>query len=319
MIVVVGRVMVCALCCGALAAQTPMQAAAPDATTAVKVDPADSKPLPDLASLVERAKAHADANDELLKSYISKETAVRDEFDSKGNKKGSHTDEYRVFFVQTTEIHQHVSHDGKQLSPDDERKEQQRVDKQVAEVKAKSEKPQKGVRRSLLSSLLRMTTVSNARREALNGRPTIVFDYRGNDAAKAANEVEEIMKKLTGTLWIDEADAAIAKLNGSLIENFHIAGGLLVNIKKDSHFSIESERINDEIWFFSKQAGHVDGRILLFKGLDGDFNYRFSDYRKMKSSIKILPGVRVLDDAGQPLPDVVEQVPPAAAPQTPKP
>ena len=114
------------------------------------------------------------------------------------------------------------------------------------------------------------------------------------------------MKHLTGHIWIDEVDAATARIEGELQENFHVAGGLLVNVKKGSKFAIDYTQVNGEIWFTHVLDAHADGRILLFKGFDGNAHITFSDYRKLKTSITIQPGVRLIDENGQPVPDVLD-------------
>src|SRR5580700_3383431 len=52
----------------------------------------DAKPLPDLPTLLERTRAHADASQELAKNYTCKMVVGADDLDSKGNNKGTHTD-----------------------------------------------------------------------------------------------------------------------------------------------------------------------------------------------------------------------------------
>ena len=91
------------------------------------------------------------------------------------------------------------------------------------------------------------------------------------------------MRQLAGTLWVDERDNAIVRLNGSLQQNFHVGGGLLVNIKKGSWFDFTEAPVNGEIWFPSEFTAHVDGRFLLVKGFDGDGRDTFSDYRKAQN------------------------------------
>ena len=249
--------------------------------------------MPDIQALLVRVRSRYEALEGLRKSYLCTMTRVADEFSADGSKK-THTDEYQVFYVANTEVLQHVSRDGKPLSADDARKEQERVDKQVAKLKGADNKPRKDEFR--LSSALRNESFSNARREVLNGRDTLAFDYRGDPNAKAENLGEEIMRHLAGTLWVDEQDEAIVRFSGRLDENFRVGGGLLVNIRKGSWLELSQSRVNGEIWFPAEFRAHIDGRFLLLKGINGDFRDTFTDYRKMKTSVTILPGTRVLED-----------------------
>jgi len=281
----------------------------------------DTRPLPDLPTLLARARAHSDASQELAKNYTCKMTVVADDLDSMGDNKGTHSDEYQVFFVNKIELHQHVAHDGKPLSDADAKKEQKRIDKLTADIKAGKAKSAGGMTIHI-SSLLKQAKAGPPVREVLDGRPTLRFEYTGDPDAKATDLPEEVMKKLAGTVWIDEEDASIVRITGELAENFHVAGGLVANIKSGSHFEMESVRIHNEVWFVHHISVHGDGRILLFKGFDFNQDVTFSDYRKMKTTVTLEPGSQVIDENGKPIHDADEEpAPPAtSAPQpTPKP
>lgn len=144
----------------------------------------------------------------------------------------------------------------------------------------------------------------------INGRPTLVFDYTGDPNAKADDLGQQIMRELAGTLWVDERDSAILRITGTLQKNFHVAGGLLINIKKGSWFDFTLMPVNHEIWFFHTIKVHVDGRFLLFKGFNGNAAETFTDYRKLETTVTILPGSHVIDDQN---PD--PQNPPSPEPQ----
>lgn len=281
-------------CSLAAASQTPTPpasiAAAPDTPST------PSAPLPDIETLLARVRSRYDALESLRKTYVCTMTQVADEFSSSGSKK-THTDVYQAFYVANTEVLQHISRDGKPLSPEEAQKEQQRVDKLVAKLKSQQNKPAKDEVHLSASRLLKLATFSNPRREVLNGRPTLVFDYKGDPHAPAKDLSDQIMRELAGTIWVDERDSAILHLTGSLQENFHVVGGLLVNIKKGSWFDFTQAPVNGEIWFPKQFTAHVDGRFLLFKGFNGDGRDTFSDYRKLKTSITILPGTKVVTDS----------------------
>ena len=286
----------------------------PSSTEAVS--PADDKPLPDIASLIARAKANQAHLDEIRKNYLCTLTSIVDDFDSKGTKKGTHSDVFQVFFVDKLEIQQHTIHDGKPLTESEAKKEQERVDKAIAELKSGKAKPaNKNVISvsAILSALLKVASFTDARRFDVESRPTIAFNYAGDPHAKTTDLIEELASRLTGTVWFDEQDGAVRKLNGKLQDNYKVGGGLLVNVKKDSQFEITTEHVNSEIWFTHTVVGHVDGHILLFKGFDTDPNWTFSDYRKMKTSVTISPGNHVIGPDGEPLPEVIEE--PSANPQ----
>ena len=309
----VAALLFCAL---AAPAQTPTSSSIP---TSDPPAPDISAALPDIQTLLTRVRARYDALESLRKNYICTMTEVADEFSSDGSKK-THTNQYSAFYVGSTLVLQHTSRDGKPLSPDDARKEQERVDKLVAKLKSRENKPAKDDVHLSATGLLKVASFTNPRREVLNGRPTLVFDYKGDPHAEAKDLGEQIMRQLAGTLWVDEHDNAIVRLNGTLQENFHVGGGLLVNIRKGSWFNFNQSLINSEIWFPAELSAHVDGRFLLVKGFNGDAQQTYSDYRKFKTSVTILPGTQVLEDTATPTPELVPQpTSQTAPPATPTP
>ena len=302
------------LCTLTATSQAPAPSTSPAAASS---DDVLSAPLPDIQTLLTRVRARYDALESLRKNYICVMTQVADEFSSDGSKK-THTDQYQAFYVGSTLVLQHTARDGKPLSSDDAKKEQERVDKLVAKLKSHENKPPKDEVHLSASGLLKIATFTNPRREVLHGRPTLVFDYNGDPHAQAHSLGDEIMRQLAGTLWVDERDDAIVRLNGTLQENFHVGGGLLVNIRKGSWFNFTQSLVNSEIWFPSEFTAHVDGRFLLLKGFNGDARQTYSDYRKFTTSVTILPDTQVLEDIDAPAPKPSTQPAPPAAPPTPK-
>lgn len=296
------------LATGLCAAQQPPAPPPPDTPPTT----ASAAPLPDIRTLLDRVRARYNELESLRKNYIFTITQVADEFASNGAKK-THTDTYEAFYVASTEVRQHTSRDGKPLSPDEARKEQQRVDKEVADLKSHAAKPHRDEVKLSASGLLKVASFTNPRRELIADRPVIVFDYAGDPHAHADNIAEQVMRQLAGTLWIDERDNAILRLTGKLQENFHVGGGLLVNIRKGSWFDFHQQPVNGEIWFPRDFTAHVDGRVLLLKGFDGDARQSFSDYRKLRTTVTILPGTHIVDSAATPPPAASPATPPATA------
>jgi hypothetical protein len=63
-------------------------------------------------------------------------------------------------------------------------------------------------------------------------------------------------------------------------------GGVLAKLKKGAAFTIEQERINDEIWLPSIAEINLSLRVLLVKGIDLNQVIRSYDYRKFTTEVK---------------------------------
>lgn len=120
----------------------------------------------------------------------------------------------------------------------------------------------------------------NPRRESYRGRKTIVFDFVGRRDAKAHGMVEDVFKKLQGTIWIDEANRMVAHLDVSFDDNFHVAGGLVANVQKGSNFHFDQAPVNGEIWLPTGAEVNIALRLFLVKGLRQHYIERDSGYKQ---------------------------------------
>ena len=73
-----------------------------------------------------------------------------------------------------------------------------------------------------VSQLLAIMKVSNPRREMLDGRSTLAFDFVGDPHAQTHGMAEDASKKLSGTLWVDEQDREVRRMIARFDDNFHL-------------------------------------------------------------------------------------------------
>jgi hypothetical protein len=128
--------------------------------------------------------------------------------------------------------------------------------------------------------MLEIMDVRNPRRESFRGRQTIVFDVVGRKDAKTHDLSEDLSKKLQGTIWVDEADRQVARLEAVFNDNFHVGGGLVANVQKGSRFSFDQAPVNGEIWLPSGGEITIDMRLLLVKGIRQHILIRDYDYKR---------------------------------------
>jgi hypothetical protein len=242
---------------------------------------------------------HERTAEAVQKDYLYHAVDTIQELDGHGRVKKTESREYDVFWVEGVPVHKLTSKDGRALSSQEQKKESERIDKRVArdkdrlakaEAEGKTTDPE-GNDDVTVSRLLELGSFSNARRVTLNGRPTIAVDYAGDPKAKTRNRLEGVIHDIAGTVWIDEEDRAIAKVEGHFFHTFKIGAGLLVNIQKGTTFSLEQRKINGEVWLPVEANGHGAARMLLFFHFNGNFREVDSGYRKFKVTSTILPGM----------------------------
>ncbi len=285
-----------------LAAQTappPSQQPTPAAAqTATEPAPAE-RPIPDISTLMRQVEAHQYAAEAAEKDYIYRMSNTFDEIDGSGKVKKTASREFEVFWLNGVRVARLLKKDGKELSADEKKKEDERIDKEVAKAKERRDKADAqghqtdsaGHDEISFARMLQLGTFSNPRRQTVNGRPTILIDFAGDPKAKSHNESEAAFKELAGTVAVDEQDKAIQHLEGHFANTFKIGGGLVADIRKDTSFKADFRKINDEAWLPEAVDGSGHARVMLFFTLNGNLHSRTSDYRKFKATSTILPGV----------------------------
>jgi len=128
----------------------------------------------------------------------------------------------------------------------------------------------------------------NPRRERFRGRDVIVFDFEPdpNFDYKNAKSMLKFFGKTAGVMWIDEKDKQVARLEAYLADSFKVGGGVLAKLNKGASFTLEQERVNDEIWLPSVADINLSVRILLVKGISLNQQIRSYDYRKFETEVR---------------------------------
>ena len=245
--------------------------------------------LPDASTLLHEVEAQQKQLDKVRENYTFRAVQTVRQLDSKGNTKKVETEEHEVFFVNGHRVEKLVRKDGKDLTPDQARKEQDRVNKEVLKIsKPGYTDPDKG--EITVTRLLQIVTFSKPRRVRLNGRDTIAFDFAGDEHAKAHGRDEDALKKVSGTIWIDEADHEVSRMSATLDENYHVGFGLLASVAKGSNVVFDQALIRNEAWLPTAIALHLQARAFLVAGFRADIDVRFDQYRKFQTDAVQLPG-----------------------------
>ncbi len=300
---VAAALLIAGLSCVPVRAQTSAPVAATESAT-------EEKPLPELHQLILDLDRNQKAAEAAAENYTYHLHKVEESVDGKGNVKKTESSDSESLTVQGISVNRTVARDGKPLTPDEMKQENERIDKEVAKAKERRAKADakgrttgaRGEDLITASRFLELGKFSNERREPLNGRPTIVVDYAGDPNAKTHNPAENVVRDLVGTIWIDEADRTMVRAEGHFLNDFKVLGGLAIDIRKGTNFSFRTKKINNEAWLPEQidADGHV--RALLFVGFTGRFHMTASDYRKFHATSTIVGSNGAIGADGQPVP-----------------
>jgi hypothetical protein len=294
---------------------TTLHAQQPDAAATQAVEPA---PLPNISTLlydVERNQKAAEARRHDYTYHLHTETQ---ELKGNGELKKTETVDSESLTIKDVRVDRVVARNGVPLTPDETKKESERIDKEVErDIERRTKREEKGEATNsrgdqliTTSRFLELGSFSNPRRVILDGRPTIVADYAGDPQAKTRNPAEAAVRDLVGTVWIDEQDRVLVRGEGHFLNDFKLLGGLGLNIHKGFSFSFRASKINNEVWLPAAIDAAGSARYLLFVSINGNFHLRASDYRKYRTTSTIVGTSDALGPDDHPIPQ-----PPPPAPK----
>ena len=222
-------------------------------------------PLPNPRELMQRALANEkklDAQRERYKCRVTDETV---ETDSKGNVKKTTTEVKEQFFVNGIAVERTLSKNGKDLSPDQTRKEDQRVMKETvkyanpANAQKETDKQNKQI-----EDFLSAMQLANGRRERVNGRNVLFYDIVPNPKFQAKNLNQRFAQVMQGKISIDEETGEVIDLNMKSVQDLKIGGGMLANLHKGFWIHVHDRPQGDGVWLTDLAEGSGDARAALF-------------------------------------------------------
>jgi hypothetical protein len=252
---------------------------------------ARAQPIPDPEALLREIRANQQKMDEIRENYTFHRIMTDEDLDDKGKITKTTSMEREVFFVNGRQIGRLVKRDGVPLTEKEEKNEQVRVTSAVKIAMKEGPRLRRRGQLSMISEILPMAVISNPRRIALHGRSTLAYDFTGDPHAKATGTNENAAKRMAGTLWFDEADRQVARMEVHFYDNFRIGGGLLASVQKGTSFEVEQSPIGDGLWMVTSNEQHVAARIVV-KNVRNNVHIRNFDFKKFN--------VDALDKTGTP-------------------
>jgi hypothetical protein len=244
--------------------------------------------LPDLKALFKEIDENQKAIDKIKENYAGSQSEEETEFEGDGGVKKHEASEFTFFYLNGEEVTTLVKKDGKPLSPEGQKKENEKTQKRIEELQKREAKEEKAKAEGKnddsdepgIEVFLRASQFVNPRRERFRGQDVLVFDFEPNPEFKPHKMVEKVVQKLAGVVWIDEKAHDVARLEAYFTGDMKFGGGLLANLQKGTSFVFEQAYVNNEVWLPTYMEAHVGVRFLLVKGIKVSVVTRYSDYKK---------------------------------------
>ncbi len=187
-----------------------------------------------------------------------------------------------------------ISRNGKPLSADEARKEEEKYQKAL---KASTSDREKRVaeaerKRDFLKEAPDAFDAKLLGEEPLAGRPNYVIHLTPKPGYEAKSSHAKMFSKLEAKLWIDKEDMRWTKAEAHVIDTIAI-GFFLARIGPGANILMEQEPIGDNIWLPKKIDVSGNAKILMMHNKSIDEELTYSNYHNGKPQVQaVTAGVR---------------------------
>ncbi len=236
-------------------------------------------------------------NQKLEREYTYVDREVQHKLDGKGNTKSTEVKTYEILDIYGEQVRRLISKDDKPLAAKDAAKEDAKIQKIIdkreseseAERKKREQKEEKNSEhdRQFVHEIADAYNFTLVGTEQVDGRDTWIIDGEPRPGFQPHMTESKFLSKFRGRVWIDKTDLQLAKMDVEAIDTVSF-GLVMARIHKGTRFMLEQTRVNDEIWLPQRMTYKIDVRLALVKGFNFAGEDTFRDYKKFRTSSKIV-------------------------------
>jgi hypothetical protein len=223
--------------------------------------------LPPASEVTRRMLEHSRtlAESEQVPQYTYEKRTVLGQLDAVGRVLTSEEKIHQVKLINGLPFNRLVKIKGRELTPEELKREAAREEKLQQQFVSTDRRKLAARKQALVTpELLARYEFAVKQRVALSNRPTLVVTFKPRDADLPERSIEDrILNRLTGTLWIDEAEADTARVEASLAESVTIGWfGWLASLTR-CELSLTRQRMPDGVWINDRMTLFVQARKLV--------------------------------------------------------
>jgi hypothetical protein len=237
------------------------------------------------------------ANYQRERDYTFVERDVENTVDGGGKTKSTEIKTYDVLDIYGEQVRRLIAKDDKALAPKDAAKEEEKVqkiidrhrDESAEERKRREERAVKDREdsRKFVGEVADTFSFALVGTEFVGDRETWVINGEPRPDSELHDKDSKFLSKFHGRLWIDKSDFQLAKMDIEAIDTASV-GWVLARIHKGTRVIFERTRMTDEIWLPKQLNYKLDARVALFKGYRMDAQQSYREYKKFRTSSKIV-------------------------------
>jgi len=252
---------------------------------------------PDAHELVRRSVTAGEENWKVARNFTFLERTEGRQMDAAGHVKSKEVKTYDITLLEGSPYRRLVERDDHPLAAEEEKKEQDKLNKSIAE--RMKESPAERQRRIADYERRRkreqetMHEVEDAfdfkiaGEERVDGRAAWILDAAPRRGYRPRSRDAKILPHVRGRLWIDQQTYHWVKLDAEVIDP--VTWGLfLVRLDKGAHIRMDATRVNDEVWLPRWISIAASARIGIFKQLRVQEETTYRNFRKFQAESRMV-------------------------------
>ena len=232
-----------------------------------------------------------------MADYTWEGRSLERHFDSHNRVTSRHSESWDTIVLDGQTFRRTLERDGKPVSADEQRRQQQKLDKAAARLEKETpeEKQRQAAdvdkaRRRERQFLLEVPDAFNLTLEGsdkIDGRDVWVISGVPKPGYHAKSRDGAALAKIRGKIWIDKESYQWVRLQGETIGTISF-GLFLARLNPGARLEIDQTRVNGEVWLPKREYMTGTGRIGLLKRVAEDDEITWSDYKKFHVDSKVV-------------------------------
>lgn len=231
------------------------------------------------------------------RDYTYIERDVEKSMGGDGQVKSTEIKTYEIVAIYGEQVRRLIEKDDMPLDTTQAAKEEERIQKIIDKRKNESEDErnkrlekeakQREEGRKFVSEVADSHDFKLIGTELIGGREAWVIDGDPRPGYEPQDKGSKFVSKFRGRLWIDKEELQLSKMDIEAVDTVSV-GWFLARIHKGTRVTYEQLRVNDEIWLPGHLTYKFDARVALLKGFNVDGEQTYRDYKKFRTSSKIV-------------------------------
>jgi hypothetical protein len=238
--------------------------------------------LPDAAAVMKRVIQRAEdvARGGEEGKYVYEKRSVVEELDEAGKARKTTEKTYRVLLIQGVPFSRLMKVQNRDLTQEELREEDRKEQALLKKVTGKD--PEQMVKKKenwLTPELVGRYDYRVEGREAVENRPMLVVSFHPKAGCNPDKTIpDKVLGRLAGRLWVDEAEAEVARVQAGLTEDLALGWFGLIGSLKQCDLDLQKKRLADGGWVNAKQTLELGGRKLFsrmrVRALEESYNFK---------------------------------------------